>query len=407
MIVESAESSPAAAREAANRIRKFLSKENFQRAYVQYNAIMLVRILADNPGKSFTKNLDVKFVITVKELLRDGQDMSVQQILRETLESFETQKADNETLAPLREMWKKEKAKMERGGNVVSGTHQFQRKWKLKKSQQQHQQQHPLVPRTLDAPPFDPNQQNYFARNHKPRTLPPPHELAQRVEEAKTSSKLLLQVVQSTPPGEIQGNELIKEFVERCQSASRSIQTYIHSVSPAPDADTLLTLIETNDQISTALSRHQRALLQARRVTGALSVSPPPTSQSGPFEAPGSFPSNVPPVPVSYSPPPGPPPRRQQSQPYQQDPFDDRHETNLQQHETMHASAEPQSYGLPPLGPQSGNGTNSVRNGLFNSGYQSPSRSANHSSRPADHDPISPLDDQSARDEDRKPNYRF
>ena len=407
MIVESAESSPAAAREAANRIRKFLSKENFQRAYVQYNAIMLVRILADNPGKSFTKNLDVKFVITVKELLRDGQDMSVQQILRETLESFETQKADNETLAPLREMWKKEKAKMERGGNVVSGTHQFQRNWNLKKSQQQHQQQHPPVPRTLDAPPFDPNQQNYFARNHKPRTLPPPHELAQRVEEAKTSSKLLLQVVQSTPPGEIQGNELIKEFVERCQSASRSIQTYIHSVSPAPDADTLLTLIETNDQISTALSRHQRALLQARRVTGALSVSPPPTSQSGPFEAPGSFPSNVPPVPVSYSPPPGPPPRRQQSQPYQQDPFDDRHETNLQQHETMHASAEPQSYGLPPLGPQSGNGTNSVRNGLFNSGYQSPSRSANHSSRPADHDPISPLDDQSARDEDRKPNYRF
>lgn len=281
----------------------------------------------------------------------------------------------------------------------------------LKKSQPQPQpqpqQQQQLVPRTLDAPPFDPNQQNYFARNHKPRSLPPPHELAQRVEEAKTSSKLLLQVVQSTPPGEILGNDLIKEFVERCQSASRSIQTYIHSVSPPPDEDTLLTLIETNDQLSTALSRHQRALLQARRATGASSVSPPPTSQSGPFEAPGSVPSNVPPVPVSFSPPPGPPPRRQQSQPYQQDPFDDRHETNLQQQETMQASVEPQSYGLPPLGPQSGNGTNSVQKGLFNSGYQSPSRSANHSGRPADHDPISPLDDLSAREEFRKPNYRF
>ena len=93
---------------------------------------MLVRILADNPGRSFTKNLDVKFVVTVKELLRDGQDMSVQQILRETLESFETQKADNETLAPLREMWKKEKAKMEKGGNVVSATYQFQRNFNLK-----------------------------------------------------------------------------------------------------------------------------------------------------------------------------------------------------------------------------------------------------------------------------------
>lgn len=111
VIVDSAESSPAAAREAANRIRKFLAKENLPRAYVQYNAIMLVRILADNPGKSFTRNLDAKFVATVKELLRDGRDMSVQQILRETLDSFELQKADDETLAPLREMWKKEKQK--------------------------------------------------------------------------------------------------------------------------------------------------------------------------------------------------------------------------------------------------------------------------------------------------------
>lgn len=120
VIVEAAESSPAAAREAANRIRKFLSKENFQRAYVQYNAIMLVRILADNPGKSFTKNLDTRFVITVKELLRDGRDMSVQQILRETLDTFETQKADDETLTPLREMWSKEKAKLKKRGAPVS-----------------------------------------------------------------------------------------------------------------------------------------------------------------------------------------------------------------------------------------------------------------------------------------------
>ena len=120
VIVEAAESSPAAAREAANRIRKFLSKENYQRAYVQYNAIMLVRILADNPGKSFTKNLDTKFVITVKELLRDGRDMSVQQILRETLDTFETQKASDETLTPLREMWRKEKQKTEKRGAPVS-----------------------------------------------------------------------------------------------------------------------------------------------------------------------------------------------------------------------------------------------------------------------------------------------
>ncbi len=80
---------------------------------------MLVRILADNPGKSFTRNIDSKFTVTVKELLRDGRDMSVQQILRETMDSFETNKPNDETLAGLREMWKKEKLKMEKRGSMA------------------------------------------------------------------------------------------------------------------------------------------------------------------------------------------------------------------------------------------------------------------------------------------------
>ena len=123
MIVDAAESSPAAAREAALVIRKFLSKDNFTRAYVQYNAIMLVRILADNPGPSFTRNLDAKFIATVKELLREGRDMSVQQILRETLDTFQIQKSQDETLVPLITMWQNEKAKWAKrsGNNIGSG----------------------------------------------------------------------------------------------------------------------------------------------------------------------------------------------------------------------------------------------------------------------------------------------
>lgn len=244
--------------------------------------------------------------------------------------------------------------------------------------QPQQPQQQPM-PGTLNAPAFNPNQQKYFARNHKPRGLPPPVELAQRIEEAKTSSKLLLQVVQSTPPMEIQGNELIKEFVERCQSASRSIQGYIHSNSPAPDEDTLLTLIETNDQISTALSRHQRALLQGRRAIGANSISPsPPVGPGGLFEAPGSPPPGAPPMQTLFSPPPGPPPRRQQS--YPQDPFDDRHESRALQQ----GSPEPHAYGLPP------------------SGY------ATRHDRAANQDGISPLDEPPATEPIRKPvQYRF
>ncbi len=271
MIVEAAESSPAAAKEAADRIRKFLSSNNYQRAYVQYNAIMLVRILADNPGKSFTTHLDSKFASTVKELLRAGRDMSVQQILRETLDAFEVSKADDLTLAPLREMWRKEKNKWGRHSNLVSITPPIT---KVRPRTGPYSIQGTAPAPAYVAATARPDQ-NYFARSHRHRGLPPPHELAQRVEEARTSSKLLLQVVQSTPPNEVLSNELIKEFVERCQSASRSVQGYINSEDPRPDEDTLLTLIETNDQISTALSRYQRAMLQARRITGG---TPSPAS---------------------------------------------------------------------------------------------------------------------------------
>ncbi|MCJ1475587.1 hypothetical protein MMC13_004250, partial [Lambiella insularis] len=333
VIVDAAESSPAAAKEAANLIRKFLSKDNFMRAYVQYNAIMLVRILVENPGQTFTRNLDGKFVVTTKELLRDGRDMSVQQILRETLDDFQLHKSQDETLQPLITMWQNEKAKMAKragGLNAVAP-----------------------VPRPLNAPPFDPNQPynshqpfdpnqaNYFARNHsRQRGLPPPHELASRIEEAKTSGKLLLQVVQSTPPNEILNNELIREFADRCQSASRSIQGYINSDNPAPDEDTLLTLIETNDQLSMAMSKHQRAVLQARKVTGQVTPEPPTVPARGPppqnsYAFPLQGQNGPPPAPSLQPeepkavPPPGPPPRISvpKRQERLQNPFDDNNHT--------------------------------------------------------------------------------
>jgi hypothetical protein len=113
-IVEAAESSPAAAKECAQVIRKFLSKDNYSRPHVQYNSIMLVRILSDNPGPTFTRNIDKKFADTVKELLRMGRDPSVKQILIETLDNFQREKKHDENLAVLIQMWEKEQAKMEK-----------------------------------------------------------------------------------------------------------------------------------------------------------------------------------------------------------------------------------------------------------------------------------------------------
>lgn len=125
--------------------------------------------------------------------------------------------------------------------------------------------------------------------------MPSPDELAARITEAKTSAKLLVQFVQSTPPAEMAENELIKEFSDRCRSASHTIQQYIHSTNPPPDEDTLLTLIEANDELSMSLSRHQRALLNARRALGQSDSQSPSPSETTPLGASSAIPPPVPP----------------------------------------------------------------------------------------------------------------
>ncbi|PWY88630.1 GAT domain-containing protein [Aspergillus sclerotioniger CBS 115572] len=255
-IVESAESSPNAAREAASRIRKLLSDPNRTPSNVQYNAIMLIRILIDNPGHTFSRNIDATFVTTVKDLLRQGKDANVHNFLRETLDALELERSWDEDLKLLLGMWSKEKGKSSIRTGATPGWAQ------------------PLVQPYRQTP-------NYFNAPNQNGSLPSPEELSARISEAKTSAKLLIQFVQSTPPAEMLENELIKEFSDRCRTASRAVQNYIHSTNPTPDEDTLVTLIETNDELSVALSKHQHALLQARRAQGQSgSQSPASSSQA-------------------------------------------------------------------------------------------------------------------------------
>lgn len=266
-IVETAESTPSAAKECAIVIRKYLGRDDYTRPRVQYNAIMLIRILADNPGKTFTKCIDSKFVQAVRDLLRFGRDPSVKQLLIETLNTFQRERASDEGLVMLLDMWRKELERMRK-----------------------------QIAKPAPAPAFNPSQ-NYFSRNHHSTSLPSPGELSSRIEEAQTSAKLLTQLVQSTPPSEFLYNELVREFADRCQSASRSIQAYMVAENPSPDNDTMETLLETNEQLTKAISQHQRAILNARKIRGVgndsstSGTTPPPRTDSG-FAAP----------------PPGPPP---------------------------------------------------------------------------------------------------
>jgi hypothetical protein len=66
--------------------------------------------------------------------------------------------------------------------------------------------------------------------------------------------------------------------------------------NPAPDNDTMETLINTNEQLAKAMSQHQRSILNARKVMGLGSgQTPPPGPPPGRTES-------------SFAPPPGPPP---------------------------------------------------------------------------------------------------
>ncbi|KAF2485741.1 hypothetical protein BDY17DRAFT_110877 [Neohortaea acidophila] len=259
-IVEAAESSPHAAKAASQQIRRFMGREWAVKPYVQYNSVMLIRILTDNPGPSFSRNFDKTFVETIKEVLRNCKDGSTQQILRETLDSLEANKSYQEGMEGLIQMWRKEK------GHGASLSQQGGRGLQL----------HPQP----QAPPngWQYGQQQRAPRQEpRPRQLPSQVELASRIEEAKNTAKILLQLVQSTPPENLLNNDLVREFSDRCVNAQRSMQGYISADNPPPEDEVMLTLIETNEQLSLATSRYQRSLLNARKAMG---VSPSPNADA-------------------------------------------------------------------------------------------------------------------------------
>lgn len=127
------------------------------------------------------------------------------------------------------------------------------------------------------APPQgDSHSQNYFARSHSNKCLPDPVELANRLAEARTSAGLLTQLVANTPSTEVLNNDLIKEFADRCLSASRSIQGYMTAENPGPDNETMESLIDVNEELQQALNSQKRAMLSAKKEHGDRSQNPSP-----------------------------------------------------------------------------------------------------------------------------------
>lgn len=77
-------------------------------------------------------------------------------------------------------------------------------------------------------------------------------------------------------------NDLVKEFADRCLSASRSIQGYMVAENPSPDNETMESLIDVNEELQQALNNQKRAMLSARKELGLGDRSQNPSPQPGP-----------------------------------------------------------------------------------------------------------------------------
>jgi hypothetical protein len=103
-------------------IKKYLSKDYYSKPSWQYNGLMLVRILVDNPGETFTRALDADFAETMRKLLKHARDNRVRNMCMEMLDDFEHTKMYDENLQPLAIMWKAQKAEAIKKHGVSSRT---------------------------------------------------------------------------------------------------------------------------------------------------------------------------------------------------------------------------------------------------------------------------------------------
>ncbi|CAK7204277.1 hypothetical protein SEUCBS139899_007032 [Sporothrix eucalyptigena] len=286
-IVEAAESSPQAAAECARYIRKFMYKDYWSRPNFVYNAIMLMRILVENPGLTFTRNMDKKFVDTVRDLLRGCQHAHIVHFLIETLQDFESKGAVDEGIGRLVEMWQKEKAKSK---SAYSGQSQQQsggqggRGGLWQRPQPQMWIPPPGQgyggPGSYNNGPGHANQGGFigpgystsrgpYERGHSSAaTLPKPRELRKRLDEAKTTAGVLADVVNTTTPAVLLKHDLADDLSARCRRATNQVLEYMNTRDPIPDNHEMAALLATHEVLEQTLHHYHRAVLEARKSLG-------------------------------------------------------------------------------------------------------------------------------------------
>ena len=264
-IVEAAESSPQAATECARYIRKFMHRDYWARPNFVYNAIMLMRILVENPGMTFTRNMDKKFVDAVRDVLRGCEHAHVVHFLVEALQELEAKSAADEGIGRMVEMWRKEKAKSKSAyGPAPSQQAQPARSGFWQRPQpawHQQPQQMPVPMQQQSAPPTTRTER----RHGSSATLPKPRELRKRLDEAKTTAGVLADIVNTTTSSGLLKHDLADDLVSRCRRAAGQVLEYLDTKDPFPDNQEMAALLSTHEVLQQTLRHYYGAVLEARK----------------------------------------------------------------------------------------------------------------------------------------------
>ncbi|KAK9479315.1 hypothetical protein V1514DRAFT_341869 [Lipomyces japonicus] len=213
VIVENAEATPAAAVLAIKTLRKRLDFKHGASTVAQYNAVIVLRVLADanSPNILARLNDDSKLVTAIVSLLNSNKDLSVKHLLRDTLRHFAVDMPDAvPALAAL------------------------------------HKDNHPTAAAAA-APP-----------------------VTEIISEANSSAGLLRQMLLSTPPVQLAASPLVLEFYDRCVALAAQLGTVLSANSLSLNEVTTAAVISASEEISTTLDLHKAALDRA-----ATLVSPP------------------------------------------------------------------------------------------------------------------------------------
>ncbi|KAK9456885.1 hypothetical protein V1511DRAFT_495568 [Dipodascopsis uninucleata] len=225
-IVDCAQATPAAAREAIRAVRKRIDPKHGSGSVTQYNAIMVLRILIDTDSIAVQEAIgsDDKLAPILKTVLKNSRDPSIVDFLRDTLVRCASTKGDVEGFSALHSIYYKYLAK---------GRSKNSRKQQLSE----------IKVRSLQE------------------------RIDDMVQECRESANLLEQIVSTTPPASIAGSTLVFEFYQRCDTLEKEVTRYLNDDSSHIDEQRMVKLIESNDALKAALNAHKLALDRASALT--------------------------------------------------------------------------------------------------------------------------------------------